>query len=195
MSVVTVSFAAEHKKSIPLVKVYCSFILSEKNLVSSDEVSLGTFDERWNIFMSYLKNRELFVSLNQTSDETNELTECIQAHRETFEMGEFILAGLDSVAESANLLAKSEEAPLLITSNMNLLDREISTPDMEVVYGLLSEESDLQSGNEVSKQVLQSGISERSQRYQTLWSEFTLKLHDSYIASQASLPVLTSETR
>lgn len=193
MSFVAVAFAEEGKT--PLVEVYCSFISSEKNIANTDGVTMGTFDERWANFITYLENREVFLKVNESSEEIKDFAQCLSSNKEKFEVGEFALSGLRSVEVTKDLMAKAEvslpDAPELIASNLNLLDREISTPDMEVVYGFIPEKR----AEEIPKTLLEGAVDSRQEQYASLWKGFTEKLKDSYMMQQSGLSVLTKEVK
>jgi len=190
MSYVSVSFGSE--KKVSLVEVYCSFIISEENVSNTDAVTLGTFEERWGILVTYMENREVFYQISEVSDQKLNFETCIQKNQENLEKGEFALDGLQTILETKQLLTKIEtpkSAPTLIASNINLLDREISTPDMEVVYGFIAEES----SEEVPESLLENGLKQREEQYAVLWKEFTSQLKDSYLLQQNGISVLTKE--
>ncbi len=193
MSFVAVAFA--DAKKTPLVEVYCSFLISEKNVSTTDGVTIGTFDERWENLVSYLENREVFLKVSEQSEDRQEFDSCILKNKEKFERGEFALSGLLSIEATKVLLTKAEDtqatAPELIASNINLLDREISTPDMEVVYGFIPETQ----SEEVSKNLLENAVDRRQEQYAILWKEFTSDLKDSYVMQQSGLSVLTKEIK
>lgn len=175
------AFASEGKN--PLVKVYCEFTLSEKNFNTVESGTLGTFEERWDLFTSYLKNRESFIKISEQSEQKAEFDTCVSKNREIFERGEFALSGLESIEETKALLSlapPSSEAPVLIASNIHLLDREISTPDMEVVYGFIPDEP----SPEIPLVLLENGVSSRQERYTALWNEFVAGLKESYSMQQ-----------